>query len=74
MRVIQFSDAINQLHQVINQVVSDYDVAIISCKGGEAVVLMSGSAYNGIIETVHLLKSSTNAEHLNISLTQYRKC
>ena len=74
MRVIHFSDAINQLHQVINQVVSDCDVAIISCKGGEAVVLMSQGAYNSIIETIYLLKSSTNAVHLNTSLAQYRQC
>jgi antitoxin YefM len=70
MRVIQLSDAINQLDQVIDQVVSDRDVTIISC---EAVVLMSKAEYNGMIDTLHLLSSSANVKHLNRSLAQYYK-
>ena len=70
MRVIQLSDAINQLDQVIDQVVSDRDVTIISC---EAVVLMSKAEYNGMIDTLHLLSSSVNVKHLNKSLAQYYK-
>ena len=73
MRVIQLSDAINQLDQVIDQVVSDRDVTIISCEAGEAVVLMSKAEYSGMIDTLHLLSSSVNVEHLNRSLAQYYK-
>jgi antitoxin YefM len=40
MRVINFSDARNQFKQVIDQVVADYDVAIISrLVADDAIVL-----------------------------------
>jgi antitoxin YefM len=73
MRVIQFSDAVNQLDQVIDQVVSDRDVTIISCEAYEAAVLMSKAEYSGMIDTLHLLSSSANVKHLNRSLAQYYK-
>ncbi len=73
MRVIQFADAINQLHQVMNQVVSDCDVTIISCGGGKAAVLMSDRFYSGMMETMYLLKSPANVKNLNRSLTQHHK-
>jgi len=73
MRVIQFSDAVNQLDKVIDQVVSDRDTTIISCEDCEAAVLMSEALYNGMMDTLHLLRSSANAKHLNKSLVQYYK-
>ena len=73
MRVIQFSDAVNQLDKVIDQVVSDRDVTIISCEGCEAAVLMPEAVYNGMMDTLHLLRSSANTKHLNKSLAQYYK-
>lgn len=73
MRVIYFSDAINQLHQVLNQAVSDSDVTIISCEGDAAVVFMPKKKYDSIIETLHLLRSRANVKHLDRSLSQYRK-
>ncbi|MBE0373576.1 hypothetical protein PFLA_a1339 [Pseudoalteromonas flavipulchra NCIMB 2033 = ATCC BAA-314] len=33
---------------------------------------MSLDYYNSLMETVHLLRSPQNAEHLNRSITQYR--
>ena len=73
MRVVHFSAAINQLDQVINQVVADCDVTLISCESGEVAVFMPESTYNGIMETLHLFKSSANSVHLRKSLVQYRK-
>jgi antitoxin YefM len=73
MRVIQFTDAVNQLDQVIDQVVSDRDVTIISCEGYEAAVFMSKATYSGMIDTLHLLRSPANVKHLNRSLAQYHK-
>jgi antitoxin YefM len=40
MRVIHFSDARNQLKQLIDQVVADCDVAIISRQDAEHAVVM----------------------------------
>jgi antitoxin YefM len=73
MRVINFSDARNQLKQVIYQVVSDCDVAIISRRDSEDAVVMSLNTYNSMMETYHLLKSPANLKHLEKSLAQYRK-
>jgi antitoxin YefM len=73
MRVINFSDARNQLKQVIDQVVSDCDVAIISRRDSEDAVVMSLNTYKSMMETYHLLKSPANLKHLVKSLAQYRK-
>ena len=73
MRVIQFSDARTQFKQVIDQVVADQDVAIISRRDAEDAVLMSLGTYNSLMETFHLLKSPSNAKHLEKSLKQYRR-
>ncbi len=73
MRVINFSDARNQFKQVIDQVVSDCDVAIISRRDADDAVVMSLNTYNSMMETLHLLKSPANVKYLEKSLGQYRK-
>jgi antitoxin YefM len=73
MRIINFSDARNQFKQVIDQVVEDCDVAIISRRDAEDAVVMSLNTYNSMMETLHLLKSPANVKHLEKSLAQYRK-
>ncbi len=73
MRVINFSDARTQFKQVIDQVVADQDVAIISRRDADDAVLMSLDTYNSMMETFHLLKSPANVKHLEKSLKQYRQ-
>ena len=73
MRVINFSDARTQFKQVIDQVVADQDVAIISRRDAEDAVLMSLDTYNSMMETFHLLKSPANVKQLEKSLKQYRQ-
>lgn len=73
MRVINFSDARNHFKQVIDQVVADCDVTIISRRDAEDAVVMSLDTYNSMIETFHLVKSPANVKHLEKSLAQYRK-
>ena len=70
MRVINFSDARNQFKQVIDQVVEDCDVAIISRRDAEDAVVMSLNTYNSMMETLHLLKSPANVKHLEKSVVQ----
>lgn len=71
MRVINFSDARNHLKTVIDQVVDDEDFAIITRRDADDAVLMSLNHFNGLMETVHLLKSPANAAHLSKSIQQY---
>jgi antitoxin YefM len=72
-RVINFSDDRNNFKEVLDQVVSDCDVAIISRRDAEDAVVMSLNTYNSMMETFHLLKSPANVKHLEKSLAQYRK-
>ncbi len=72
MRVINFSEARNNLRSVIDQVVEDADVTIISRRDAPDAVLMSLDHYNSLMETVHLLSSPKNAAHLAKSLEQAR--
>ena len=72
MRVIRFSDARNGLKNVLDQVVNDSDYTLITRRNSEDVVVMSLDQFNGLMETVHLLKSPANAAHLSKSIKQYR--
>jgi len=72
MKVINFSDARNHLKSVIDQVVEDEDFTIITRRDAEDAVVMSLDHFNGLMETVHLLKSPANVAHLGKSIQQYR--
>ena len=72
MRVINFSEARNHLKSVIDQAVNDADYTIITRRDADDAVLMSLDHFNGLMETVHLLKSPANAQHLAKSIKQYR--
>jgi antitoxin YefM len=72
MRTISFSDARNRLKQVIDQVVDDADVAIITRRDAPDAVVMSLETFNSWQETVHLLKTPANAAHLAKSIAQLR--
>jgi antitoxin YefM len=72
MKVVNFSEARNQLKSVLDQVVDDADYTVITRRDAEDAVVMSLDQFNGLMETVHLLKSPANAAHLNKSIQQYR--
>ncbi len=72
MRVFNFSEARNRLKTVIDKVVRDHDYAIITRRDAPDAVILSLDHFNGLMETVHLLKSPANAAHLARSIEQYR--
>lgn len=73
MRVVNFSEARNNLKAVIDGVVEDADYAVIARRDAPDAVVMSLATFNSMMETVHLLKSPANAAHLNRSIEQLRK-
>ena len=73
MRVINFSEARNNLKRVIDQVVNDVDYAVISRRDAADAVVMSLDTFNSLMETVHLLKTPANAARLVRSIEQLRK-
>ena len=72
MRIVNFSDARKNLRAVIDHVVADADVTVISCRDGHEAVIKSFDYYGSLMETVHLLSSPVNVAHLAKSLAQAR--
>nr|WP_299244762.1 type II toxin-antitoxin system prevent-host-death family antitoxin [uncultured Halomonas sp.] len=72
MKIISFTEARNGLKAVLDGVVNDADTAVITRRDSEDAVVMSLDYYNSLMETVHLLRSPANAEHLNKSIAQYK--
>lgn len=73
MRVVNFSEARNSLKNVIDQVIDDADYTVIARRDAPDAVVMSLDTFNSLMETVHLLKSPSNAAHLARSIEQYRQ-
>ncbi|MFI3187807.1 MAG: type II toxin-antitoxin system Phd/YefM family antitoxin [Methylococcaceae bacterium] len=72
MRIITFTQARSSLKAVLDGVVNDADCTVITRRDAENAVVMSMDYYNGLMETVHLLKSPANAAHLAKSIEQYK--
>jgi antitoxin YefM len=73
MRAIHFSDARGNLKTVIDQVVDDADVTLITRRDAPNAVIMSQDYYDSLMETVHLMRSPANVAHLERSIAQLRR-
>ncbi|KPD24310.1 MULTISPECIES: type II toxin-antitoxin system Phd/YefM family antitoxin [Idiomarina] len=73
MRIVSFTEARNGLKTVLDSVINDADTTVITRRDSEDAVVMSLDYYNSLMETVHLLRSPANAEHLNKSIAQYKE-
>ncbi|WP_299178923.1 type II toxin-antitoxin system Phd/YefM family antitoxin [uncultured Neptuniibacter sp.] len=71
MKIVSFTEARNGLKAVLDGVINDADTTVITRRDTEDAVVMSLDYYNSLMETVHLLRSPANAEHLNRSIAQY---
>ena len=73
MKVVSFTKAHNSLKAVLDRVIDDADTTVITRRDSQDAVVMSLDYYNSLMETVHLLRSPANVEHLNKSIAQYRQ-
>ncbi|MEJ2469271.1 MAG: type II toxin-antitoxin system prevent-host-death family antitoxin [Campylobacterales bacterium] len=73
MTVMSYSEVRNHLKTVLDNVVKDADYTVVTRRDAEDAVIMSLDYFEGLMETVHLLKSPANAAHLAESIAQYRE-
>ena len=71
MKVVSYSHARNSLKSVLDGVVQDADVTVISRRDAEGdAVVMSLDSYNSIMETLYLTSNPANAAALARALAQ----
>jgi len=71
MKVVTYSHARNSLKSILDHVVQDADVTIISRRDAEGdAVVMSLDSYNSIMETLHLTSHPANAAALARAIAQ----
>lgn len=71
MKIVTYSQARNALKSVLDDVVRDADVTVISRRDAEGnAVVMSLDYYNSLMETLHLLSTPANAEALARAIRQ----
>lgn len=70
MDVVTYTHARQTLAKLMDEVQANHAPVVISRQKKGAAVLMSLEDYNGLMETLHLLRSPRNAERLLRSIAQ----
>ena len=70
MQAILYSQARNNLRQIINKVCDDYDEIMITTKDEKTAVLISYEEYSAMKETMYLLSSKNNRDKLMTSVEE----
>lgn len=70
MVTTSYTDARARLAELLDQVTEDREPVVITRRGHEPVALIAADELDALIETVHLLRSRTNAERLLTSLAR----
>jgi antitoxin YefM len=73
MRVVNYSEARNNLKSLLDSVSNNMDYAIINRRDAKDAVVMSLEYFNALQETLYLLKSPKNVKHLEKSIKQYKE-
>ena len=72
MRIVSEAEASEDLKKVLDHVVDNADIAVITRLDDKAAVVMRRDHYNSLLETLYLLESPANAEHLARSMGQFK--
>lgn len=70
MQAVFYSQARNNLRDIINKVCDDFDEYIITTKDQKSAVLIWYDEYSAMKETMYLLSSRNNRERLNEAIDQ----
>lgn len=71
MNTITFAEAQHNLGKIMDAAVKEGSYTQITRPDAQDVVLMSLDSFNGLMETVYLLRSSANMAHLTRSIAEY---
>ncbi len=72
MNILTFSEARASLKTVMDNVCKDHTPTVVSRVSGEHVVMLSLADFNSMQETMYLLSSPANANHLMESIAQLK--
>ena len=67
-RVLNYTEARQNLKSILDTVVEDRVAVIITRKRSEPVIMMAKSEHDAMMETFHLLRSPRNAERLRAAI------
>ena len=70
MAQVSYSELRNNLASYMDAVCDDRSPLLVTRQNARSVVLISEEEYEGLMETVHLLKSPANAERLMRSIEE----
>ena len=73
MAHVSYTQFRNNLASYMDKVCDGRAPLVVTRQNARSVVLMSEQDYDGLMETVHLLKTPANAAHLAKSIAQYKK-
>jgi len=70
MKAVFYSQARNNLRDIINKVCDDFDEYVVTTKDNKTAVIISYDEYSAMKETMYLLSSKTNRDRLNEAIDQ----
>ena len=70
MAHVSYSELRNNLASYMDQVCDDRAPLVVTRQNARSIIMMSEEDYEGLMETVHLLKSPANAARLLRSIKQ----
>lgn len=70
MQAVFYSQARNNLREIINKVCDDFDEYIVTTKDNKSAVIISYEEYSAMKETMYLLSSKKNRDRLNEAVDQ----
>ncbi|HEX7101247.1 MAG TPA: type II toxin-antitoxin system prevent-host-death family antitoxin [Nitrolancea sp.] len=65
-----YTEARAHLAELLDQVTLDREPVLITRRSGETVALIAADELDALLETIHLLRSRTNAERLLTALAR----
>lgn len=70
MTIISIDEAQQNLENLIRRVIEDVEPTIVRSKSGQQVVMISLDEFNAWQETLYLLSTPANAQHLRRSIAE----